>query len=224
MPLVRVLEPEVMDTREDAVEYDAMDFTEVNSAFAQRAAEFGPPNARVLDVGTGTARIPILICQRRSDWHITAIDLSSNMLKVGEKNVREAGLQQRIHLQLVDAKTLPFPDGTFDMVVSNSIVHHIPEPLRALEEMRRVLKEEGALLVRDLFRPETLEELEELVERVCINDTPYGKKLFRDSLHAALTVEEVQDLVRQAGLTNCRIYQSSDRHWTIERAWRSSTS
>jgi ubiquinone/menaquinone biosynthesis C-methylase UbiE len=220
MPLDRVLEPEVMDTWEDAIEYDAMDFTEVNSAFAQRAAELGPPNARVLDVGTGTARIPILICQRRPDWHITAIDLSSNMLKVGEKNVCEAALKERIHLQLIDAKTLPFPDGVFDMVVSNSIVHHIPEPLHALEEMRRVLKKGGALLVRDLFRPATQEQLEELVERVCANDTPNQKKLFRDSLHAALTLEEVQILARKAGLTGCRIYQSSDRHWTIERAWR----
>jgi ubiquinone/menaquinone biosynthesis C-methylase UbiE len=76
----RVLEPEVMDTWEDAIEYDSMDFTEVNTAFAKLAVELGPPTGHVLDAGTGTARIPILICQMRPQWKLTAIDFSHNML------------------------------------------------------------------------------------------------------------------------------------------------
>lgn len=57
----RVLEPEVMDSWEEAVAYDAMDFTEVNAAFAQRAIALAPTAAKVLDAGTGTARIPLLL-------------------------------------------------------------------------------------------------------------------------------------------------------------------
>ena len=60
----RILKPEVMDTSEEAIEYDAMDFTAVNTAFAQRTSKFGPQSGLVLDAGTGTARIPILICQK----------------------------------------------------------------------------------------------------------------------------------------------------------------
>ena len=58
----RVLEPEVMDSLEEAIEYDSMDFTEVNSAFARSAAVLGPVFGNVLDAGTGTARIPIALC------------------------------------------------------------------------------------------------------------------------------------------------------------------
>ena len=56
----RILEPEVMDTSSEAIEYDAMDFTAVNTAFAQRTSEFGSQSGLVFDAGTGTARIPIL--------------------------------------------------------------------------------------------------------------------------------------------------------------------
>jgi hypothetical protein len=58
----RVLEPEVMNTIEEAIAYDRMDFTVINTAFADRAIELASQldSALVLDVGTGTARIPIL--------------------------------------------------------------------------------------------------------------------------------------------------------------------
>src|SRR3990172_10240766 len=110
MTLERVLEPEAMDTWEDAVEYDSMDFTEVNTAFAERALDLGPPEGVLLDAGTGTARIPILMAQRRPTLRIWAIDLSENMLKVGTKNVEEAGVDQLVQLRKGDAKVLAYPD------------------------------------------------------------------------------------------------------------------
>src|SRR4028118_929472 len=104
----RVTEPEVMDTWEEAVAYDAMDFTEVNTAFAERAIALGPTiPARVLDAGTGTARIPVLLCQMRPHWQVFGIDLAKNMLQIGSQHVEQAGLQQQIVLELVDAKQLP---------------------------------------------------------------------------------------------------------------------
>ncbi len=119
----RVLEPEVMDTLEEAVDYDAMDFTEVNTAFAFQAVELGSPSASVvLDAGTGTARIPIIICQMLQQWQITGIDLAENMLQLGQKNIKEAGLEKQIKLEIVDSKQLPYADGYFDMVMSNSLV------------------------------------------------------------------------------------------------------
>lgn len=217
MALQRILEAEVMDTMEDALEYDAMDFTEVNTAFAERAVALIPERATILDIGTGTARIPILMARRKPSWHITAIDLSGNMLKVGERNVRALGLEKQITLQLVDAKRLPFREGEFDAVVSNSIVHHIPDPTPFFLECKRVLASGGAILIRDLIRPESDQALNELVHRVCAQDTEYQTKLFRDSLHASFTLEEVNRLAASAGLRDVTIYQSSDRHWTLER-------
>src|ERR687886_443051 len=217
----RVTEPEVMDSPQEAIEYDAMDFLDVNTAFAELALELGPPQGLVLDAGTGTARIPILMCQRRPQWQIIGIDLAQSMLDVGQKNLEQSGLQQQIKLELVDAKQLPYPDAHFDMVVSNSLVHHLPNPLPFLLELKRVLKPNGAILLRDLIRPDSQESLDAIVERVAADCNAHQTQLFRDSLHAAFTLEEVNELVQQAGLEGVKVYQSSDRHWTVERSSQS---
>ncbi|MBD2667337.1 hypothetical protein B6N60_04729 [Richelia sinica FACHB-800] len=218
--MLRHLEPEVMDSWEEATAYDAMDFSEVNMAFAQQTITLGPPQqALVLDAGTGTARIPILICQMRQKWQIVAIDLAQNMLQIAGKHIQTHNLQQQIKLEFVDAKCLPYKDQQFDMVISNSLVHHLPHPLVFFQELKRVLKPHGAILIRDLFRPANEESLNLLVASMCEDFDQDQKKLVRDSLCAALTVEEVTDLVTQVGLQGVHIYQSSDRHWTVERAW-----
>ncbi len=214
----RILEPEVMDSVEEAIEYDAMDFTEVNGAFAQEAIALGSSEqAVVLDAGTGTARIPILICQMRPNWQVVAIDLAATMLQIASSHVHEAGLQDQIRLELVDVKRMPYKDEQFDIVVSNSLVHHLPDPLSLFRELKRVLKPNGGIFIRDLFRPYDEVTTDALVGSIGAEYNEHQKKLFRDSLHAALTIEEVKDLLSEVGLQAVEVYQSSDRHWTAQR-------
>lgn len=215
----RVLEPEVMDSLEEAIAYDAMDFTAVNTAFAQRAIELGPLEAKVLDAGTGTARIPVLLCQMRPGWQVIGIDLAENMLRIGSQHVAQAGLQPQITLECLDTKQLPYPDEQFDIVISNSLIHHLPDPLPFLLELKRVLKPNGAILLRDLIRPSDEATMNGLVESIGTDYDAHQTQLFRDSLHAAFTLDEVNQLIAQAGLEGVKIYQSSDRHWTAERVW-----
>jgi ubiquinone/menaquinone biosynthesis C-methylase UbiE len=220
--LSRVLEPEVMDTAEEALDYDTMDHSFVNGLFADQFVELlrGSslrPQGRwqVLDVGTGTAQIPMEIVRRRSDVNIVAIDLSREMLKLGQINLERAGVTASIRLELVDAKQLPDADTSYDAVISNSIIHHIPEPLQSLREMVRVLRPGGILFVRDLMRPPDLPTLENLVEQHAAGANLHQRKLFAESLRAALTVEEVAGLLRQVGLPAEWVTATSDRHWTI---------
>ncbi|MCT7950804.1 class I SAM-dependent methyltransferase [Ancylothrix sp. C2] len=214
----RILEPEVMDTWQEAIEYDAMDFTQVNRAFAESVIQLAPPApATILDAGTGTARIPIFIAQMRPNWQITCIDLSENMLKIGAENIEKAGLESQINLQLIDAKKMPYPDAHFDLVISNSIVHHLSDPLPFLCEIKRVLKPAGAIFLRDLLRPASSQIVDSLVKQYAGDCNEHQKQLFCDSLHAAFTLEEVQQMIEKAGLENIKVYQSSDRHWTAER-------
>jgi ubiquinone/menaquinone biosynthesis C-methylase UbiE len=218
--LPRILEPEVMDSWEEAVDYDAMDFLEVNTAFAQTASQLCALEiAKVLDAGTGTARIPIILSQMRPQWQIWGIDLAENMLKLGSQNVKAAGLQARISLELVDAKQLSYPDGQFDMVISNSLIHHLPNPLPFLLELKRVLQPQGAICIRDLIRPADAATIDRLVEGIGTEYSDRQKDLFRDSLDAAFTIDEVEQLIAQAEIPDVKIYQSSDRHWTVTRGW-----
>jgi ubiquinone/menaquinone biosynthesis C-methylase UbiE len=197
--LPRRLEPEVMDTVEEARDYDEMDHAAVNQLFvtdflaAVAALPFGA-RLNVIDVGTGTAQIPIELCRRDARAEVVGVDLSGEMLRLGRVNVAKAELTERIRLDLVDAKGLAYADGSFTAVMSNSIVHHIPEPKSALAEMVRVCAPGGLIFVRDLLRPQNMDELH--------------------SLHAALSVSEVQALVAQFGFAAATVTQTSDRHWT----------
>lgn len=214
----RILEPEVMDDREEAIEYDAMDFTEVNTNFAKEAVKLASINARVLDVGTGTARIPIIISQLRPQWQIIAIDMADSMLEIAQKNILDANCQQQIKLEKVDAKNLPYQSQQFDLVISNSLIHHLRDPLPFLQEIKRVLKTDGGIFLRDLFRPDSEEIIEAMVTEIDPNFSPRQAQLFQDSLRAAFTLAEIEDLIKQAGLENVKIYQSSERHWTVIKA------
>ena len=215
--LHRVLEPEVMDTLEEAFEYDSMDHSQVNEVFCNDffAARNLTDGVQILDVGTGTAQIPIAMCKRNSGLKITAIDLAESMLTLGNKNIQTARLEDSITLVQVDSKKMPYPDESFDQVVSNSIIHHIPNPLECFKEMIRVTKKDGLLFIRDLLRPFSLVELQNIVNLHAGDATTKQKQLFTDSLHASLSLAEVREMVKLFGFEAFTVIQSSNRHWTF---------
>jgi len=185
--LPRVLETEAMDTLDEAVDYDAMDHAEVNRAFVDdlltAVGREEAPLAGVLDLGTGTALIPIELCRRHSAVRVTA-------------------------------KRLPYCDGQFPTVVSNSIVHHVPEPREVLDEAWRVTAPGGLLFFRDLFRPPDEATLRNLVHTYAEGANEHQKQMFADSFRAALTVDEMQELVARYGQPPETVRMTSDRHWT----------
>lgn len=213
----RILEPEVMDTWLEATAYDAMDFVAVNTLFATEAIALDPHAIKILDIGTGTARIPILMCQHQPQYLITGIDLARSMLIIGQRNVAEAGLTQRIRLERVDSKKMPYPDLEFDMLISNSLVHHLPDPLSFFVEIKRLVRPGGAILIRDLIRPENDMIVNNLVAKIGADYDAHQQQLFYDSLKAALTLAEVQELIDRVGLSQVKLIQSSELHWTMLR-------
>jgi ubiquinone/menaquinone biosynthesis C-methylase UbiE len=224
--LARVLEPEVMDSSDDAADYDAMDHAEVNRRFVAdylvaRGAAGLSATAEVLDLGTGTAQIPIELGRQDSQARVLAVDLAESMLVLGRANVARAGLAGPITLERVDAKRLPYDRGRFVAVMSNSIVHHIPEPGAALAEALRVLARPGLIFVRDLARPLDDDHVRRLVEQYAGDCTRHQRQLFDDSLRAALSVAEVRELVAALGGNPQCVQATSDRHWTWREVLRS---
>lgn len=228
--LERRLEPEVMDTSEDAHDYDTMDHSTVNRVFVDDFLAFARANGfdtrlanqrqplRLLDVGTGTALIPIELCSRRVACQIVAIDLAAEMLKLADLNIANAGFVSSIQTERIDAKQMPYATGAFDAVISNSIVHHIPKPSAVFAEMARVLQHGGLLFVRDLLRPESLADVDQFVATYAGRENAHSQQLFRDSLHAALALDEVRGLAIAHRIPATSVAQTSDRHWTLSWA------
>jgi ubiquinone/menaquinone biosynthesis C-methylase UbiE len=212
--LPRTLEPEVMDSPEEARDYDSMDHAAVNAAFVADFVTVWNGAGPVLDTGTGTAQIPIAFCRQVANTQVVGVDAAESMLVVGRENTAKAGLAKRIELQLADAKQLPFADASFGAVMSNSIVHHIPEPAAVLSEMIRVLRPGGHIFVRDLMRPASGTTLVCLVNRYAAGANDHQRAMFADSLRAALTLDEIRDLVAALGMDPATVLATSDRHWT----------
>ncbi len=212
--LKRILEPEVMESAEEARDYDAMDHAEVNRLFVADWLRGGSTSGEILDLGTGTAQIPIELCRQDPAAQVLGIDLAQHMLDLAEKNIRRAGLQTRIRIERIDGKRLPYADGRFAAVISNSIVHHIPEPLHALAEAVRVTADGGRLFVRDLLRPADDDAVRRLVDTYAAGANRHQRQMFDDSLRAALDLDEIRALVVRLGFAAETVQQTSDRHWT----------
>ena len=233
MALERILEPEVMDSEKEAQEYNDMDHSAVNQKYVQELLEFaqtalgyageeqGDPDDEdefslgdVLDLGTGTALIPVELCKQHSECRVMAIDMAASMLDLAYYNIEAHSMTERINLAQVDAKKMSYEDAMFDTAISNSIIHHLADPLSSLREMARVTCEGGVIFVRDLMRPDDVETLDEIVQTYAGEESEYSKKLFRDSLHAALSLSEIREMVAQLGYDPESVQATSDRHWT----------
>lgn len=220
----RVLEPEVMDTEVEARDYDAMNHQAVNQLFVDDLLAFGCQRSEssdedeeplgVVDLGCGTAQLPIILCQMAPNVCVMAVDMAAHMLDLARYNIEAAGLIERIQLAQIDAKQCDLDDELFDAAISNSIVHHIPDPKAVLTEAVRITKRGGVLYFRDLMRPESQEELDGLVQQYAGDESDHARKMFRDSLHAALSVEEMRALVSDLGFAEDTVQATSDRHWT----------
>lgn len=212
--LPRVLEPEVMDSAEEAHDYDAMDHSQVNRVFVDDFRALYAGHGPVLDVGTGTAQIPIELAKRDPRITVVGVDLAKHMLAVARRNIDRAGLASQVRMEQIDAKGLPFGDASFVAVMSNSIVHHIPEPLGVLSEIARVVGKQGVIFVRDLLRPANDAEVRHLVVTYAADANAHQRAMFDASLRAALTLDEIRDMVASLGFPRETVQQTSDRHWT----------
>ena len=104
----------------------------------------------LLDIGTGPARLLLKIHQESPGMRLVGIDSSPAMVIKARQNIIEAGLSEFIEVKEGGASRIPFPDRTFDIVVSTVSMHHWKEPTACLNEVYRVLQDRGFALMYDL--------------------------------------------------------------------------
>ncbi len=230
LDLPRVPEPEVMDDAAEAEAYtsaaEQTHLDAIDDTFVLHAVRLlgGRQRGRALDIGTGPGQIVIKLARRLTLWKFTGVDRSQAMIAQANRNLAVAGssLAGRVEFQVADGSSLPVPEASFDFVMCNSVLHHLAEPQKLLREMARLAKPSGAILLRDLRRPGRL-AYPLHVWRHGWHYSGTMRRLFRDSVRSAYTVEELQSMLDSSPLTGARVFEHLSTHIGIERGFENSS-
>ena len=155
---------------------------------------------KMVDLGCGPADIPVRFARSLPGYSITAVDGSEAMVSLAQQAVIAAGVTDRVQVRRARLPMLPLPLQSFDAVVSNSLVHHMPDPFVFWNELVRLGKPGATVLIMDLFRPESPERARAIVESYAAQEAPVLKEDFYNSLCAAFTLREVRSQIRSRGL------------------------
>jgi ubiquinone/menaquinone biosynthesis C-methylase UbiE len=205
----RVLEPHAVPTAHEAVEYDRLARSSVprfSDTFVNMVSKAGLKQARVLDIGSGPGLIPIALAMHQPDWHIQGIDPSPEMLRQARRHAEQAGVSERVRFERGSATALPYPDGSFDLVISQFTLHHIERPVEMLDEAARVVRDGGQVIIKDLARPARWKAALFLTFTKYLGGAgAVEQRMFHESLKAALSIAEVRRVVASSRLSRAQV-------------------
>jgi ubiquinone/menaquinone biosynthesis C-methylase UbiE len=232
LELKRVPEPEVMDSSSEVEAYAsaaAQTYLEkIDRTFIQHLDRLlprhdsKPVTGLALDVGCGPGQIPIMIAQQWPGLRVVGIDAADTMIAQARSNAQKAGVPISFQVLRIGPEgnaRLRFDNSTFDLVTCNSVLHHLEDPVAVLNDIARVAKPTGAILIRDLRRPSA--------PAVGLHVRWFGRhysgemrRLYEASVRAAYTVPELEQMLRRStlGKTRARVFRHSRTHIGIERA------
>lgn len=165
---------------------------------------------RVLDIGTGSGLLAIELAKikKRNNLDITAIDISENMLKKARQNARAYHVEDKIKFLHGTASALPFPDKSFDLVISYASLHHWFDPVAVFNEVARVTKETGRIIIRDNKRVYQNPFWKCVIWLISRFMNKRHRENWPKAILASYTIPEIKELVKKSQLKNCRV--SSD--------------
>ncbi|MCK5138839.1 MAG: class I SAM-dependent methyltransferase [Thermodesulfovibrionia bacterium] len=211
----RIPENELMNDTAQAQAYAEADFSEPHDAFVAHFSARFPDfsNGEVLDLGCGPADVTLRFARAFPKTHITGIDGAQAMLNIALSDVQSQGLTQQITLRKCTLPDKNLLKHGYDALISNSLLHHLSEPVVMWQTIGQCAKSGAAIFVMDLLRPMSIENAKELVEKYAADASPILQKDFYNSLLAAYSTEEIQQQLQHTGLDCLTIKVVSDRHW-----------
>ncbi len=223
LTLPRKPEPEVMATADEVDAYASAaaqaHLDAVDNTLVEQVLRLGRNRGWLLDIGTGPGGIPLKIAARCPELRVVGVDGSANMIRAACRAAAERGLGTRVFFLVGDAPRLGFTDATFDLVLSNSLLHHLEDPIAAFNEMARVAKPKGVVFLRDLRRPSKIF----FPLHVRWHGRYYSglmKKLYEDSVRAAYTGVELSELLRRSALAGAQVFLHRRTHLGFIRPGR----
>jgi ubiquinone/menaquinone biosynthesis C-methylase UbiE len=214
----RIPEPDLMNEATQARAYAEADFTEPHNyciELLRNSLSNLPPTGIALDLGCGSGDITIRFAHAFPGWRVDGVDGATEMLSHGDASVHQAGLNDRI--QLIEAY-LPngaAPQDHYDLIFSNSLLHHLAEPSILWQSIHRWARPGTWIFIMDLLRPDTSDIAAQFVRQYAANEPDILQRDFYNSLLAAYSIQEVQTQLQQAQLAYLSVQPVSDRHLII---------
>jgi SAM-dependent methyltransferase len=215
----RQRETELMDDYAQARAYAEADFEDPHSDFiANFRHDFGNGEMRghVLDLGCGPGDITLRFARAYPGCVVHGLDGSEPMLRFGrERLLRSPELAKRVELfqGMVPGPDLPLE--RYDIIISNSLLHHLPRGPLLWEEVQRLGRPGAPVFIMDLRRPSSREHARRLVDRYTGNEPEILRRDFYNSLLASFRAPELKKQLDRAGLAGFRVRETDDRHITV---------
>ncbi|MFY9691885.1 MAG: class I SAM-dependent methyltransferase [Candidatus Acidiferrales bacterium] len=184
------------------------DYAEFGKLAAQLADDL-PPGSSVLEVAPGPGYLAIELA-KFGRYAVTGLDISETFVSIARKNAAAAGVQ--VDFRHGNASAMPFADESFGLVVCRAAFKNFSEPVKALAEMRRVLKPDGRAMIIDLRRDTPKEEIDAYVDHMHAGmvNSAFIKLTFRAMLlKRAYTRDEFERFIAESGFTNCDIREAN---------------
>jgi ubiquinone/menaquinone biosynthesis C-methylase UbiE len=213
----RITEPELMDDSVQAAAYAGADFDEPNRQFVEELTSRIndlPVLSRVVDLGCGPAAIPISLVGRHPAMRIDAVAGAEAMIAEARTAARGEKGAERIRFSHAHLPDSDLPDASYDLVLSNSLLHHFSDPTTFWDEVRRLAAPGANIFVVDLRRPPSRGDVSALVDRYSGEEPEILRRDFFRSLCAAFTLQEVRRQIAGAGLS-LSVQSLGDRHLMV---------
>lgn len=175
--------------------------------FVWKISRKGIKGGRVLDIGTGSGLLAIELAKSKHgrNFDITGVDLSENMLKKAGENARAANVGDRIQFLHCTAAALPFPDSSFDLVISYASLHHWFDPIAVFNEAARVASKTGTIIIRDNKRVYHNPFWKAAIWLVSRFMNKRHRENWPKAILASYTVPEIKELLSKSQLRYCRV-------------------
>ncbi len=213
----RIPEADLMDEPAQALAYANADFSEPHDHYIDLlGARFGTSlTGSVLDLGCGPGDICIRLARAFPNTLIHGMDGANAMLKLGRQSVKAAKLETRIELVQGYLPTAKPPLKQYDLIISNSLLHHLNNPATLWESIKAYAAPNGSVFIMDLIRPENQVAAQALVDSYARGEPEILRADFFNSLCAAYTPDEVRQQLLKFHLTALNLKIVSDRHWVV---------
>jgi ubiquinone/menaquinone biosynthesis C-methylase UbiE len=220
----RIPEPELMDDEQQAEAYANADFEEPHEHFVDLFQQAFPEHefsGVLLDLGCGPGDITRRVARRMPKVRIDAVDGAAAMLALGRQLTTDEDLAARISYIHGLLPRCKLPQPQYDGVFSNSLLHHLADPMVLWQAVKAHAKPGAPIFIMDLLRPESQQIAKHLMEQYAGDEPDVLKNDFYNSLLAAFEIQEVRDQLRQCGLQHLQVEQVSDRHLTVSGFYQS---